>query len=1526
MRKMSEGGKKVLFMMLLLVVVSMSRASDTTYVQFFDLYSSQLDRTEMKTSILHDRVISFAGLNKQNEASGMQNNFEKWKQIYLELYNSDYENKEKENLTELLERIKTHKKNTHKTPIGVINYEYEYLDTNAERNHAIELINNKLIRRKDISVSPFILDSVTALAFLTNKLQLGLNSFVFDSSFVLSNKNFSVTHIDIDFKEHTGSRTLSLGDTLDIIFPKAGDVEIKYAIHFSNGDVFESVTTITVTSIGTPPCDEIPVRTSTLFSDYEGHSGPAELHWGFYYNDCVNKNTSSLLKPIIILDGFDPGDNRSIPEIYDSMNGAFGNFADEMRAAGHDIIICNFDNGDDFIERNATGLIELLVYVKNRTTDKIIVIGPSMGGLIARYALAKMEKENIDHQTCLYISIDAPHQGANIPMGDQFFLYFFGEVAGNAAALEGLNKIKSPAAREMLIDHYIPNTNYPKYDEARYHLSLNTSQNSNTGSNGYPLHLRKIALSNGSINRIEQGIAGKLFSMEKHQRILFLGKVKIAEAQIYASPSRGTSQVAYVMAANPSNILSPYKKRKYASVIPNNPHPSSLDNSPGGLFNTQDQLTSPYGYLEQGFQMEHKHHSFIPTVSSLDINYPDTYTNYLYDPIQEDIICNKETPFDAYFAPTGNEPHVHFSSQSVNWLRYEIYSAYKTVEPASLKQEITGTEIFNYGVNTKEYYSRSFTVKEGGLLGINMNRSTGYHNEAIPTQGSSFTVKGYNNCSSTLQINIENKGKLIIGDTNGNVGEFRISDRTQLNLLQDAQLIIHNHSKLIIERGSKLIIGPNTQISLEGDQAQIIIEGDLVLLEHSNFSFSGAGFISFRTNNIAWGIGSSIVLEGSDINDKVLEIANGKVLIQPYIKSLFKVRNGSISFSGPDAYINSAGDIDLVNVQLRGGKGLVLNGQENATINGCVFYGNTVGITNYATNLERYGLLGYGLNVLNCSFYNNEIGIKLFGRGYVLQNINMTNCLKGVVADGVDMPSELMNSVLMASQNQIEFPANTSAINHIGTMGASLNINNTSITKFNTGVYTNQSTLNLKCNEITLCNYIGVWAANDVHLNLSSSTNANAGNNTISVLNRLNNKTVFLEQANAVNIYNGTNKFKIASGVNNYFIAGTMKNLPVELHLQKNNWYTSITSNVYLTNPSVTNFIIQRNTAPSSDRVKTYYLSPVLGSATELDCSEQNAAIYDPCYDPSLCKDNFSADPLVYAPHAPIVKLKNYSEGLYNYVLKVILNDIKADVRNVNVDKHFKALVELYCLANHEEYYDMKYLSDLTYESIIELYYKAMKCNMNKEEMDIAWNTKTSGELLFRVQTNRVDKMTMLKDSSAVYYTLTDIAQLMSIEKEYSISINYLKQASDYIRTETEYKHNEYWLCTTTLKNRISKEEMTVETIDSLLATCTSQLMPSTTFGRAAQEPMLDDSNSLNATMRISPNPSKDFFDVCLNNETKIHQVLIYDMQGRLLRNDHLAKNNSCYRLNNIDLMNGLYYIQVVTEGQVLTDKILIDK
>ena len=88
------------------------------------------------------------------------------------------------------------------------------------------------------------------------------------------------------------------------------------------------------------------------------------------------------------------------------------------------MVLLDFRNGADYMQANGELLITLLKRLKNQRVvgaDGILypisVIGASMGGQVAKYALSKLEKENPnDYCVNNFIAFDSPNKGANIPI------------------------------------------------------------------------------------------------------------------------------------------------------------------------------------------------------------------------------------------------------------------------------------------------------------------------------------------------------------------------------------------------------------------------------------------------------------------------------------------------------------------------------------------------------------------------------------------------------------------------------------------------------------------------------------------------------------------------------------------------------------------------------------------------------------------------------------------------------------------------------------------------------------------------------------------------------------------------------------------------------------------------------------------------------------------------------------------------------------------------------------------------------
>lgn len=176
----------------------------------------------------------------------------------------------------------------------------------------------------------------------------------------------------------------------------------------------------------------------------------------------------------------------------------------------YDIIYINWDQGRDDLRRNAFLLQDIIEWVNSVKTDPSVlnvVLGQSMGGVIARYTLATMEQDNdptTNHDASLYISHDAPHQGANTPLGVQFFArHMINEyvstplgdldlpAANGTVSIGELEDAFNSMASRQLLSNTINNNftiDNTVFDEWQIELR----------NLGYPQLTRNIAISNGS--------------------------------------------------------------------------------------------------------------------------------------------------------------------------------------------------------------------------------------------------------------------------------------------------------------------------------------------------------------------------------------------------------------------------------------------------------------------------------------------------------------------------------------------------------------------------------------------------------------------------------------------------------------------------------------------------------------------------------------------------------------------------------------------------------------------------------------------------------------------------------------------------------------------------------------------------------------------------------------------------------------------------------------------------------------------
>ncbi len=150
-------------------------------------------------------------------------------------------------------------------------------------------------------------------------------------------------------------------------------------------------------------------------------------------------------------EAFDPDPNeQGVP--HNSRFDLFPTLLAELRNRGYDIVYVDFADGAAYLQANAEFLTGVLEWVNSTkiTDEENVLIGASMGGIIGRYVLAKLESEGKSHCTGLFFTLDSPHNGANVPLSFQALGWYF-HASGNTD--EVWNVMETPAARQMLLKH-----------------------------------------------------------------------------------------------------------------------------------------------------------------------------------------------------------------------------------------------------------------------------------------------------------------------------------------------------------------------------------------------------------------------------------------------------------------------------------------------------------------------------------------------------------------------------------------------------------------------------------------------------------------------------------------------------------------------------------------------------------------------------------------------------------------------------------------------------------------------------------------------------------------------------------------------------------------------------------------------------------------------------------------------------------------------------------------------------------------
>ena len=659
---------------------------------------------------------------------------------------------------------------------------------------------------------------ITAYTGLNLKVKLPQSLFY-------SNSTNEIQKIEIDFEDGLGYRPAVYNQLLNLNYAVEGNKTWKYKLTLTNGQTLLSASKIVIKAgINFTPITEAQANARTAntacgFYNFDitstnlfnGLPGKARIFVDDAGKDC------KITKPLILVEGWDVFTLLSPETKYTSAD--FKNFFESVKNGGnlstllngdnnilhdqqYDLIFINWDNGVDFIQRNALVLEEVIKWVNavKEGNEKLVVMGQSMGGVVARYCLRDMEQRGLTHNVRLFVSDDSPQQGANIPLSIQYlyrnvqntvvqtpayqiynlasqtsqgYLFQFDNPAAKLFSI-----LDQPATAQMLINRV--NRNY------QIDNSIHDAFYAQLKAKGYPQQngIRNIAISNGSeCGSLQNFNAGDvLVSYQGEKKLSFIENIIMPAIGVVGTvlidPTSFLQITALSLFPGGSKFESFLEDRALYPTGGNKVHDFNISYTkwvlgiwPQKVYILDRQLYQPSSFNKHydnyggcfidvaayaggaklnGLSMRDKF-GFIPTSSALGIEATtDADFKRPYIGAQPPVaplntpFANFTTAFKAATNPNkNNEKHLEFNARNGNWLASELNGLPENNNCSFLcDAEISGPKVM---CSPSVYsapaggYSYNWYVLSGNNL-IRLSNSNSQSTTITPVAGSNGSV------------------------------------------------------------------------------------------------------------------------------------------------------------------------------------------------------------------------------------------------------------------------------------------------------------------------------------------------------------------------------------------------------------------------------------------------------------------------------------------------------------------------------------------------------------------------------------------------------------------------------------------------------------------------------------------------------------------------------------------------------------------------------------------------------------------
>jgi hypothetical protein len=766
--------------------------------------------------------------------------------------------------------------------IALLDLEYADFHHDAIDSNWVQRVDGHFYRTEGCSHSPYCIKEAWVLWVDAPHITQRTYRFLFSSSSFISSYEEDLISLEINFDDGMGWRILQPNALYDVDYSTEGrnrnircriqreGKPMKYAAcNLKNEEEYNPCAHSSFPYPNLPPWNNEGASPWNLSLEVEGESVACRAY-------TLTSEDGIFDKPFLFVEGIDFGLDRDGHPIHDTYrHGTFGwceftsGFQDPVvsddieygyddlhkmlellnaiRAEGYDLVLVDFYDGATWLQHNSE-LVQQVIRLCNEYKDgnePLVVAGASMGGVISRHALRTMELNGEDHCARLWISLDAPHEGAHIPLALQHAIRFNAEHGEQQAQLFRDRYLSRPAAKQLL-DAQVFNS---LIDFESWYGPLREM--------GYPQTCRRIAISNGRGN-------GEGLNYQHDELMDWQCSIGALEhTKMLMLPESGDDENPNALPNMP--VLGHFKKLLTGmenmgdeiyfwlgganlalldaadiaeQVVYTAEGVVNRDYAPGGKRNTiQTFASSINAALDALSDMEsaiancesvspedyNRDHAFVLTGSSVGLQLQDSYTDveqYLWEHPDENY-------FDrVWFASDHNENHTELTDENVEVVLEEVLAQDLLALDSVLTAANSNNGVFNFG-RPEFSYLRSIHVHSGGEIRINQFANTHFsQSNDYVSLVNHFEVRTMP-CSPEL-IRIGNGGLLEIGDANTEyrTGALCVGRDSKLQIAAGGRLRINEGSSLVIEEGAILEVLPGGVIEVVSGRIEVMAGGE----------------------------------------------------------------------------------------------------------------------------------------------------------------------------------------------------------------------------------------------------------------------------------------------------------------------------------------------------------------------------------------------------------------------------------------------------------------------------------------------------------------------------------------------------------------------------------------------------------------------------------------------------------------------------------------------------------------------------